>query len=189
MYMAVQGGWANRETLGSRSSEIAIRAGDELLAPTSRTPGRTTSLGILDFADSPIRFLDGPDAASLSHASLESTPYKVSGDSNRMGVRVEGEPIRVASPDSRLSSPVAPGTIQIAGGLPIVLGPACGTMGGYPHVGQVISADLDRIGQLRPGSIVRFQKVALDEARAIDRSYRACIRDVWLQLSVACRQS
>ncbi len=68
--------------------------------------------------------------------------------------------------------PVAPGAVQAAGGVPIVLGAACGTMGGYPHVAHVVSADLDRLAQLRPGGAVRLERVSLVEARRIDRESR-----------------
>jgi 5-oxoprolinase (ATP-hydrolysing) subunit C len=60
---------------------------------------------------------------------------------------------------------VTPGAIQVAGGQLIVLGIACGTMGGYPHVAHVISADLDRLG---PGDAIAFQRVTLDDARRVD---------------------
>ena len=76
-----------------------------------------------------------------------------------------------AAPE-RLSTPVAPGAIQVAGGQLIVLGVACGTMGGYPHIAHVISADLDRLGQLKPGDLLQFRRVTLEEARRLDRETR-----------------
>ena len=64
------------------------------------------------------------------------------------------------------SEPAVPGVIQIPpNGLPIVLGPDGPTIGGYPKVGVVIDADLDKVGRLRPGDKVRFQAVSLEEAR------------------------
>ena len=87
-----------------------------------------------------------------------------------MGLRLQGDPVTMNSPPERLSTPVAPGAIQVAGGQLIVLGVACGTMGGYPHVAHVISADLDRLGQLKPGDTVAFQLVSLEEARSLDQA-------------------
>ena len=52
-------------------------------------------------------------------------------------------------------------------------------MGGYPHLAQVISADIDRLGQLRPGDPVRFRRVEVAEARAIDAADRLA-RAGWL---------
>ena len=67
---------------------------------------------------------------------------------------------------SRLRSHPA---VQLAGGHLIILGVACGTMGGYPHIAHVISADLHCLGQLKPGDLLGFQRVTLDEARLLDK--------------------
>ena len=45
-------------------------------------------------------------------------------------------------------------------------------MGGYPHIAHVISADIDRLGQLRPGDRVAFRRVSLEMARLADRESR-----------------
>jgi allophanate hydrolase subunit 2 len=98
--------------------------------------------------------------------------YRVTRESDRMGLRLDGPPIAGSGDAERLSTPVLPGAIQSAGGRPIVLGPACGTMGGYPHVAHVIAADLPYVAQLRAGDRVRFVRVSLDDARRIGRSSR-----------------
>ncbi len=64
----------------------------------------------------------------------------------------------------------------MAGGIPLILGAACGTMGGYPHVAQVITADLARLAQARTGDRVRFVRMSVDEARRVSRSIRHEIR-------------
>jgi allophanate hydrolase subunit 2 len=95
-----------------------------------------------------------------------------------MGLRLEGEPVPVAPDADRLSAPVTPGAIQAAGGQLIVLGAACGTMGGYPHIGHVITADLDRLAQLKPGDAIQFRPVSIDEAfreDALDRQERKAL--------------
>jgi allophanate hydrolase subunit 2 len=71
---------------------------------------------------------------------------------------------------------VAAGAVQLAGGQLILLGVAGGTMGGYPHVAHVISADIDRLGQLRPGDVIRFRRVTLDEARCVDDAMRQALK-------------
>jgi allophanate hydrolase subunit 2 len=38
------------------------------------------------------------------------------------------------------------------------------TAGGYPKIANVISADLHRLGQLRPRDEVRFEMVAMEQA-------------------------
>ena len=172
-YLAVRGGWQTPTVLGSRSSERRLEAGYVLVAGPSTTPTRRPVGWPWDPRGDgpPIRIVDGPDAdPSLGDARiLESGDYRVSTHSDRMGLRLEGLPItRGAEPD-RPSAPVAPGAIQVAGGQPIVLAVAGGTMGGYLHLGHVISADLDRLGQLRPGQPVTFRRIGIDEARRIDR--------------------
>src|SRR4029077_10506692 len=91
---------------------------------------------------------DGPADSGFDKAYWAGRRFRVGSRSDRMGLRLEGDPVSVASAPERLSTPVAPGAVQAAGGQLIVLGIACGTMGGYPHVAHVISADLDGLGQL-----------------------------------------
>ena len=64
------------------------------------------------------------------------------------------------------SSAVTPGAIQVpANGRPIILMADSQTVGGYPKIATVISADLPRLAHLPPGSRVRFERVTLCEAR------------------------
>jgi 5-oxoprolinase (ATP-hydrolysing) subunit C len=177
-YLAVRGGWRTPPILGSRSSEARVEPGDVLPAlPGSSTPSRRPVAWPWQVSgeDEPFRVIDGPDAGPDDGNArlLESGEYRVSAQSNRMGLRLEGPPIAAESPADRVSAPVAPGAIQVAGGQPIVLGVAGGTMGGYPHLAHVITADLDRLGQLRPGDPVYFRRVEVEEARRLDRLRRS----------------
>jgi antagonist of KipI len=80
-----------------------------------------------------------------------------------MGLRLDGEPLPV--PPEMASEPVCPGAVQVTrDGRCIVLGVDGQTIGGYPKVAQVVAADLDLLGQLRPGTAVVFRAVSLDEA-------------------------
>jgi biotin-dependent carboxylase-like uncharacterized protein len=171
-YLAVKGGWQTRLCLGSRSTETRIQSTDVLPAAAAAIPTRYP-VGIVWPAPAaePIRIIAGIDAGSgpgLDDSFWSSRTFRVGARSDRMGLRLEGEPVAVAADPERLSTPVAPGAIQAAGGQLIVLGVACGTMGGYPHLAHVISADLDRLGQLRPGDSIQFRLVSLDLARRED---------------------
>ena len=169
-YLAVREGWQTRLRLGSRSSEERLRAGDVLPAEPGSIPTRHPGgPSWMSPTAEPFRILDGPDAvpadSGLDASALWSDrPFRVGSRSDRMGLRLEGEPIAITSPPGRLSAPVAPGAVQVAGGQLIVLGVAGGTMGGYPHVAHIISADLDRLGQLRPGDVIRFRRVTLERS-------------------------
>jgi allophanate hydrolase subunit 2 len=79
-----------------------------------------------------------------------------------------------------VSEAVAPGAVQITNeGLPIILGVDGQTIGGYPKIAHVIRADLDRIGQLRPGQVIRFVRTGLDEAETLARKRNRKLRK-WL---------
>ena len=65
-----------------------------------------------------------------------------------------------------VSDAIVAGDIQILGdGTPIVLMRDHQPTGGYPRIATVVSADLDRFAQMRPGTDVRFQPVTLEHAR------------------------
>jgi biotin-dependent carboxylase-like uncharacterized protein len=173
-YLAVRGGWRTSVVLGSRSSETRLEAGDRLPCEPGRTPVRRLSAPAPEPRDEPIRVIPGPDfrAFGVDVPDL-GAPYRVLPESDRVGLRLEGPAWAVAADACRVSAPVAAGAIQAAGGRPLILGVACGTMGGYPHVLHVISADLDRVAQARPGDWLRFALVTLDEARRLDQMARA----------------
>jgi biotin-dependent carboxylase-like uncharacterized protein len=175
-YLAVKGGWQTRPILGSRSSEELITPGMILPAEPGRVLTRRISHAAMRSPSAePFRIVAGPD--DLSGADFDGPfwagrEFRVSSHANRVGLRLEGEPVSVLAPPERLSAPVAPGAIQVAGSQLIILGVACGTMGGYPHIAQVISADIDRLGQLKPGDRLSLQPVTLAEARQFDRELR-----------------
>jgi biotin-dependent carboxylase-like uncharacterized protein len=174
-YLAVRGGWNTQVRLGSRSTEERLTAGTLLPAAPGATLTRRPDGQIWIGANSaPLRVIAGPDDASDGEDDgvFPGRSFRVAAQSNRMGLRLEGDPISINGDPERLSAPVAPGAIQVAGGQLIILGVAGGTMGGYPHLAHVISADLDRVGQLAPGDRVSFQTIKVDEARALDRESR-----------------
>jgi antagonist of KipI len=120
-----------------------------------------------------LRIVDGPDAARLRRGEpWDAFLFRVAPHHDRIGIRLDGMAVPVEADPERLSAPVAPGAVQVAGGSLIVLGVACGTMGGYPHVAHVITADVWRSGQLRAGDRVTFQSVSPSEARRLDREQR-----------------
>ncbi len=170
-YLAVRGGWQTPLVLGSCSSETSLRAQDELVCNSGQTLHRRAPAYRLEAGEGAIvlRVTDGPDVDQIDFALLEEGEYRIDPKSSRMGLRLEGARLSATGVPERLSTPIAPGAVQMVAGLPLVMGVACGTMGGYPHVAHVIAADLCRLGQARAGDRVRFQRVSLAEARAIHR--------------------
>src|SRR5262249_61631977 len=104
--------------------------------------------------------------------------------SNRMGLRLRGAPLSLPQREL-VSEPVCPGTVQVTrDGQCIILGVDGQTFGGYPKIAQVISADLDLLGQLRPGDRVRMQRVTLGEAEEGYRQRQAVLRGGVMRLRV-----
>ena len=97
-------------------------------------------------------------------------------ESDRRGLRLEGEPLEHGGAPEIAPSGTVPGTVQVPGsGLPIVLGPDGPVTGGYPRLATVIGADLWRLGQARPGATLRFSVVTFRDAGALTRSARSTI--------------
>lgn len=185
-YLAVQGGWESPVVLGSRSSETPLCAGEVLSCSTGWTPVRHVDADDDPFStptEVPIRVVDGPDAVRAVWD--ESVVYEVLPQSDRMGLRLDGPSWEAVGEPDRVSAPVAPGAVQVAGGRLLILGVACGTMGGYPHVAHVVSADLDRVGQARPGDRIRFARVSIAEARRLDRESRQALSRRLNRIAVA----
>jgi allophanate hydrolase subunit 2 len=173
-YLAVRGGWKTTPILGSRSSEIRLVAGQEIAAEAGTTATHHPLDALFpDPTDGPIRLLDGPDGPAPS--ALIEHDYRVAPACDRVGLRLDGPAIEGLAMPERPSAPVAAGAVQVAGGRILILGVAGGTMGGYPHVAHVISADVDRLGQAAPGQEIRFIRVGLEDARRLDRERRASL--------------
>jgi len=98
--------------------------------------------------------------------------FRVSKLSDRMGMRLEGKKIKNIVDTNIRSEGLIKGVIQVpADGNPIIMLSDHGTIGGYPKIGVVISADYDKLVQLIPGSIVKFQEVDLDDAENLFKLY------------------
>jgi len=98
--------------------------------------------------------------------------FKVSKLSDRMGMRLEGQKIENIIDTNIRSEGLIKGVIQVpADGNPIIMLSDHGTIGGYPKIGVVISADYDKLVQLTPGSTIKFQEVDLNSAETLFKLY------------------
>jgi biotin-dependent carboxylase-like uncharacterized protein len=188
-YLAVAGGWQTSPILGSRSSEERLRAGNLLDACEATTPARRFVEHRLSWsAAEPIRVLEGPDASCLDASwRRDGLRVRVGAKADRMGIRLEGEALAVSPDPERLSTPVVPGAVQAAGDALILLGVASGTMGGYPHVAQVITADLHRLGQVQAGDSIRLEWIGLIAARRLDDERRHVWADQLMRVTALAR--
>ena len=98
--------------------------------------------------------------------------FKVSKLSDRMGMRLEGQKIENIIDTNIRSEGLIKGVIQVpADGNPIIMLSDHGTIGGYPKIGVVISADYDKLVQIPPGSKIKFKEINLKDAETIYKLY------------------
>ena len=172
-YLAVAGGVAVPAVLGSRSADLLSDLGDGPLRPGMKLPvGSDSALaGEAGAIDVPARLIDRGGVAELRVIAgprldwfetdaldrLCSGTYTVTPASNRTGLRLDGEPMRRPSDAELPSEGLVTGALQVPpDGLPILLLADHPTVGGYPVIAVVASADLGLAAQLRPGDRLRF---------------------------------
>jgi antagonist of KipI len=173
-YLCVCGGFDVPAILASRSALEPIQKADALPCAASRLSPRFCPELSLTEAEVPIiGVMPGLQATWFDDAEFHGQEFRVTPASNRMGIRLSGRPLTMPGREM-LSEPVCPGSVQVTrDGQCIVLGVDGQTIGGYPKIAQVIQADLDALGQLRPGQGVRFVKVPMEEAIRRDRAARS----------------
>ena len=184
-YLCVHGGIAVKPFLGSASTHIlsglggfagrALRKGDVLRIGSTTESFRKRAIAphVLEHLSrrEVLRVTPGPQADWFSESSLRSfyaCTYRVGEQSNRIGLRLEGAVVTQRGAGQMITEGVSLGAIQVpAGGSPIILFVDQQTTGGYPKIANVISADLHRVGQLRPRDEIRFELVTFDAARSL----------------------
>jgi len=98
--------------------------------------------------------------------------FTISKLSDRMGMRLEGHKIENLFDTNIKSEGLLKGIIQIpTDGNPIIMLSDHGTIGGYPKIGAVISADYDKLVQLPSGSKIKFQEIELADAETLFKLY------------------
>ena len=175
-YLAVAGGVAVPPVLGSRSADLLshlgggpLRSGARLpIGPDSAVPGDAgardlpgTATRIIERGDvTELRAISGPRLDWFESGALDrlcSGTYIVTPASNRTGLRLDGARMRRSSGAELPSEGVVTGALQVPpDGLPILLLADHPTVGGYPVIAVVASADLGVAAQLRPGDRIRF---------------------------------
>jgi len=172
-YLCLAGGIDVPVQLGSRATDLtagfggfegrALRTGDRLRVGRERTDGAHRDVPKVLRPGDVIRVVRGPQSDRFDEAAYDaffSSQFTVSPQSNRLGSRLMGPTILPLGGADIISEGMVTGAIQITGeGQPIVMLPARATIGGYPKIATVIAADLDRLGQLRPGQRIRFRDV------------------------------
>ena len=186
-YLAVSGGFDLPRQLGSLATHCRsgigglggrpIHAGDvlPLLAEWVRAePERTLREPPLPY-EAPLRVMLGPQDDYFAPTAIEtflSAAYKVTHQMDRLGYRLEGPALTHAKGYNIISDGYVPGAIQVpGGGEPIVLLQDAQPPGGYPKIATIVSADLARLAQCRPGRGVRFEPVGIETAQRLRREF------------------
>ncbi len=182
-YVAVAGGIDVPQVLRSRATDLravlgghhgrALQAGDTLpigMSHTAPVSGKWhVSWPRPNGSLIELRYLRGIQAdwfTQKAHRIFSETFYEITPASDRTGARLKGAKLELKEPRDMVSQPVVFGSIQVPpDGQPIVLMSERQTIGGYPQIGHVISADIPKLARAWPGTKVRFREVDLDEAR------------------------
>lgn len=165
-YVSVAGGFDVPMVLGSRSTDTLAWIGPPRVVagavlPVGRGGGpRPADAGVRPAGPGPLEITPGPRLdwfAAEAWSTLGSTAYAVTGDSNRVGLRLRGARLVRTRPGELPSEGMVAGSVQVPpDGQPVVLLRDHPTTGGYPVIAVVAEPDLARCAQLRPGEQVRF---------------------------------
>jgi biotin-dependent carboxylase-like uncharacterized protein len=185
-YLAVEGGVVVPPVLGSASTYLraglggfegrALRESD--LVPlaverASERPEQRLPAPLPATADQPIRVILGPQQEYFTEeavATLLDAEFRISTSADRMGMRLDGPGLCHHDGWDIVSDAIATGSIQVPGsGQPILLLADHQTTGGYPKIATVVSADLPVVGRRRPGDLIRFAAVSVEEAEQFAR--------------------
>ncbi len=196
-YLAIQGGIDVPLVMGSASTDVRggfggfegrrLRTNDVLgiRKSTGLRPRRLRAEALGDLShSSPIRVTHGAQHewfGADEYAKFLTTPFEVSEQSDRAGLRLKGPAIAQREPKQLLTDGIPLGALQVPpDGQPIILFVDQQTTGGYPKIANVIGADMHRIGQLRPRDEVRFAEVSIADAVEALREQERWLKSIWL---------
>lgn len=122
-----------------------------------------------------IRFIRGTNFDYFSNVAIKNFSeniFTVSKLSDRMGMRLNGPILENIKDNNIKSEGIVKGVVQVPGnGSPIIMLSDHGTVGGYPKLAVIISADHDRLAQSPPGTNIKFQEVNLSDAETLYKMY------------------
>ncbi|WP_097027271.1 biotin-dependent carboxyltransferase family protein [Clostridium peptidivorans] len=187
-YIAFTGGIQIEKVMGSRSTYVkakigglhggSLKSGDILTIGDLKDGLTSTKYRKLPNENIPtyskdieVRVILGPQDDYFTEKGIDkflSAEYKVTNECDRMGYRLEGEVIEHVNGGDIISDGINFGAVQIPShGQPIIMMADRQTAGGYTKIANVISIDLPKIAQAKPGDCIKFKKVTLDEAQGL----------------------
>ncbi len=133
---------------------------------------KSSQYRVRDYAqDITVRVVPGPQEELFSEQGRKTfyeTAYRVTADSDRMGMRLDGSPIEATAGVDIVSDGIVFGSVQVPrSGLPIILMADHQTTGGYAKIGTVCSFDLPKLAQLQTGAVIHFKRISIEEAQEL----------------------
>ena len=185
-YFAVSGGFELNKNFGSFSTTVRANVGsnngnklsknEKFLIKDIKNKNISKNIEYINSKVEYIRILKGTNFDYFSDDSindLTSKKFLVSKLSDRMGMRLQGSKIKNMKETNIRSEGLVKGVIQVpADGDPIIMLSDHGTIGGYPKIAVVISADYDKLIQIPPGNTLKFKLIELKEAENLYRLYQ-----------------
>ena len=185
-YFAVSGGFELNKNFGSFSTTVRANVGsnngnklsknEKFLIKDIKNKNISKNIEYINSKVEYIRILRGTNFDYFSDDSindLTSKKFLVSKLSDRMGMRLQGSKIKNMKETNIRSEGLVKGVIQVpADGDPIIMLSDHGTIGGYPKIAVVISADYDKLIQIPPVNTVKFKLIELKEAENLYKLYQ-----------------
>ncbi len=188
-YLAVKGGIKTEPVLGSRSTSLKLKLGgfsgrqlkpgdiiptDESFVLPENLEKRELSQPSFE-KNVTLRAIAGPQDDMFTENGINhffNDEFKVSPTSDRMGIRLSGEPVETKNGSDIISDGIVSGSVQIPkDGNPIILIADHQTTGGYAKLATVISVDISKAAQLTPGCTVKFSRVTPKEAEKLYKEH------------------
>ena len=184
-YLAVSGGFSLDKILNSYSTFTRANVGpfdgkklflkQKILINKINQQLQIKQVKYLNSKIEYIRILKGTNYDYFSKEGIDNflkKEFVVTKLTDRMGMRIEGPKIENIKEKNIRSEGLVKGAIQIPpDGNPIIMLSDHGTIGGYPKIGVVISADYDKLVQLVPNSKIKFKLIDLHEAEKLYKLY------------------
>ena len=185
-YLAVSGGFKVEKFMGSYSTTTRAGVGgnngnkilvnQKIYINNSKGILKNKQINFLNSKIEFIRILKGTNFDYFSENSIQkffSEEFTVTKLTDRMGMRLKGPMLENKKETNIRSEGLIKGVIQVpADGNPIIMLSDHGTIGGYPKIGVIISADYDKLVQLSPSSKIKFKLVDLNEAEKLFKFYK-----------------
>ena len=184
-YLSVEGGFDVTPFCNSISTLVRANIGpnegkkidikDKILIKKNSKEKNNYTTNVSIKKNDVIRVLKGPQFDYFSDTSQKEfffKDYTITNLTDRMGMRLEGKVLKNKVSTNIRSEGITKGAIQVpADGQPIILLTDHPTIGGYPKIANVISADYNLLIQKIPGEKISFKCVELQEAEKIYKEY------------------